>query len=563
MPIRKSSMSSGTSFTVVAGTGGSKTATFSTEYPAGTYLIESKANDTNLAVYFANSNNALVGSCSAGAKTITASGSFIYVTTEGADSGDAITFTLKDSAQLATKTDATWAPPLITSNSPSSLPLANATTVISGQNFASDVAVQFRKSDNSTLVNAKSIVRNSSTELIATRPDTFSPDDSPYDIVVTNPTTGFSSTLTDAVTAGSNPAWVTSANLGTIFRSSSYSNTLQATDADGTISYSLTSGSLPTGISLSSSGVLSGTTTVTPAVYSFTVQATDQGNNTISRTFSAEVVENIIAVSYSLVAGGGGGGGGEWNGNGGSGGGGGAGAYINSSFNAAGGNTYNIFVGAGGSGGSGGSGSTSTNGTKGGDSYIQLSGVTIAGAEGGGFGGGDEKAGGNGGSGGGGGGDNGTRGLANNLSYGNNGASGGATCGRAGYGGGGKGSAGSGHTGGSATTDSITGFAVCGGGGGGGKNSCTTGFSAGANAGQGGDKDGGGRSGTANRGGGGGGGPSSDNSSSPGGSGGSGLVALRYSSSLPDAVSTTGSPSYSNSGGFKTYIWTSSGSISF
>jgi hypothetical protein len=45
--------------------------------------------------------------------------------------------------------------------------------------------------------------------------------------------------------------------------------------------------------------------------------------------------------------------------------------------------------------------------------------------------------------------------------------------------------------------------------------------------------------------------------------GGSGRVELRYPDTYRDAVSVTGSPSFSNSGGYKYYIWTSSGSITF
>ena len=46
-----------------------------------------------------------------------------------------------------------------------------------------------------------------------------------------------------------------------------------------------------------------------------------------------------------------------------------------------------------------------------------------------------------------------------------------------------------------------------------------------------------------------------------GGSGGSGVVILRYSSGYPLATSTTGSPTVTTSGGYNTYSWTSSGSI--
>jgi hypothetical protein len=62
--------------------------------------------------------------------------------------------------------------------------------------------------------------------------------------------------------------------------------------------------------------------------------------------------------------------------------------------------------------------------------------------------------------------------------------------------------------------------------------------------------------GTANTGGGGGGGGC-------GYAGGSGVVAIRYSNTLPDATSTTGSPTFTNTGGYKIYKWTGNGSIIF
>jgi hypothetical protein len=50
-----------------------------------------------------------------------------------------------------------------------------------------------------------------------------------------------------------------------------------------------------------------------------------------------------------------------------------------------------------------------------------------------------------------------------------------------------------------------------------------------------------------------------------GGAGGSGVVIIRYPNTYLDATSTTGSPTYTNTGGYKIYKWTTvgAGSITF
>jgi len=276
------------SFTVLTSSGGIKTATLSNAFPAGTYTIESKAGDTDLVVYLASSSGTLVGVCTSGAKTITASDAFIYVSTENANSDDAVTFTLKTASTLHTKTDAVWSKPTITAISVSGLPNINNTTNISGTNFASNVIAQFRKSDNSTLLNAKNVARTSATSLTITRPDELPSADAPYDLIITNPDTGYSITSTDAITAGSSPVWVTADGLGTFNVSTAISTSVQATDADSgsTVSYSVVSGSLA-GISLNSgTGALTGTTPSSEQTLSFTVRATDSGGNFADRAFS-------------------------------------------------------------------------------------------------------------------------------------------------------------------------------------------------------------------------------------------------------------------------------------
>jgi hypothetical protein len=68
--------------------------------------------------------------------------------------------------------------------------------------------------------------------------------------------------------------------------------------------------------------------------------------------------------------------------------------------------------------------------------------------------------------------------------------------------------------------------------------------------------------GTVNTGGGGGGQIAGPSGTSGGGGGGSGVVILRYPSAFRDAANVVGA-TLTNTGGFKTYIFTKSGSILF
>ena len=143
------------------------------------------------------------------------------------------------------------------------------------------------------------------------------------------------------------PVWSTaSGSLGNVSKNTSVSLTVLAT-SDSTVTYSVTSGSLPNGLSLNSStGAITGTAP-SPAsltTYNFTLTATDGENQTTARAFSITVIIALDSVSYLMVAGGGTG---STSGNIG-GGGGGAGGLITGILNITTGTTYTITVGAGG-----------------------------------------------------------------------------------------------------------------------------------------------------------------------------------------------------------------------
>jgi len=99
----------------------------------------------------------------------------------------------------------------------------------------------------------------------------------------------------------SGPSWVTGAgNIGTFSKGTAFSTSVQATD-DGTITYSLVSGSLPVGLSLNSStGAITGTPT-TSVNSSFTIRATDNNGSFFERIFSlADSGPSWLTASGSL-----------------------------------------------------------------------------------------------------------------------------------------------------------------------------------------------------------------------------------------------------------------------
>jgi hypothetical protein len=106
--------------------------------------------------------------------------------------------------------------------------------------------------------------------------------------------------LDDYININATPTWVTSAgSLGTVYNGSrsSYSTSVSATDPEGgSLTYSLVSGGVPTGMTFNSNGTITGTPSAVGSntTYNFTVRASD-GSNTTDRAFSITINAPVIS----------------------------------------------------------------------------------------------------------------------------------------------------------------------------------------------------------------------------------------------------------------------------
>jgi hypothetical protein len=283
----------GGDFVINTGDYSSDTAELSTEFAAGAYGITVSPTDSTLDIYFVASDGSFAGYTNTG--SITATIPFNKVVVLGSTSTTILSFVFNGESQIATtKGQLTNAGAFVSSVVTSSLPNLDDTTVVNGGNFAGDVEVSFIDQSSAETA-AKTVVRSSSTQLLVTRPDSFSPDDSPFTLKVVNPgipvpAGSNAHLLSNSVTGGTNPAWTTGTNVPfTLGAATNY--TLLATDTEATdIDYSIISGTLPAGLTLDGeTGVISGTFSgsasegdVTPV----TIRAIDTGGNFLDKAFN-------------------------------------------------------------------------------------------------------------------------------------------------------------------------------------------------------------------------------------------------------------------------------------
>ena len=176
-------------------------------------------------------------------------------------------------------------------------PAGGQTVVLTGTGFAASGMVVTIGGTT-----APSVAHTSNTQLTITTPAKAAGD---YDIVVTNSVTGASGTFVNGISYNGVPTWTTAAgSLGTFESETTISTiTLQATEPDGgTITFNITNGALPSGLSLTGANI-DGTTIAesSTTLYSFTIEAIDDENQATPRNFSITVNSATITPSQNFT----------------------------------------------------------------------------------------------------------------------------------------------------------------------------------------------------------------------------------------------------------------------
>jgi hypothetical protein len=182
--------------------------------------------------------------------------------------------------------------PTITSISPSTITNSQTSITITGTNFVNGINVE-AVSTTGAIVQADTVTFSSATSFSANFTITT---DGTYFIRVENPDGNAARSSTALLTVSDAPTWTTAAgSLGSMAGGSTANFTVAAT-SDSAVSYSVTSGALPGGLSLNTStGAITGTESGTTAetTYNFTITATDAEAQTASRAFSITVTVGI------------------------------------------------------------------------------------------------------------------------------------------------------------------------------------------------------------------------------------------------------------------------------
>lgn len=180
----------------------------------------------------------------------------------------------------------------------------NSTITITGTNFKPSAVAQIEGAAVSNIARTLATTFVSSTQLTAATNAAAVNyvGGASFDIRVTNPS-GLAGVLSPAGTVDRDPIWSTAAgSLGSVLEGQAFSGSVSATDPDGTsVTYTLVSGTLPSGLTLNgSTGAISGTTSLisSDTTSSFTIRATSN-SQTQDRSFSITVLDSMTVTGSS------------------------------------------------------------------------------------------------------------------------------------------------------------------------------------------------------------------------------------------------------------------------
>lgn len=183
-------------------------------------------------------------------------------------------------------------------------PSVAANVTITGTNFVSIPQVKFINQSTGARITASTVTYTSSTSLTVSFPAGQSA--ASYKVYVENPG-GLAVQSTAQIINSDAPNWSTNASLGSYEEGESVNVQLLAYDDDSTAvtGYTLQSGSLPSGITLSGDstiGSLSGTAPTVSAdtAYNFTIRATDNESQTTDKAFNMTIADYNIGNTLLL-----------------------------------------------------------------------------------------------------------------------------------------------------------------------------------------------------------------------------------------------------------------------
>lgn len=287
--------SSASGFYLNVGSSGNTTYTFEAAQPAGVYFLSSKLGDVTYDIYLISESQTLAGYTNS--EILIATEAFKQIVVYGSTQADVLILESKPTVNTLTSGDVNGgAAAYLLSVTPLDLASTNDTATLTGGNMATNVEIYF-VDINGTETSAKNIVRNSSEELIITRPDGLDPNNAPFDLKAINPGIPLPTTqptahiLTDIITVGTYPDWVT---IGPLFwekDAGMTSLTITASDVENSdVDYQIVGGALFPGFSLDQeTGVITGDASAlnTGDLAEFTVRATDTaGLVSTDRAFS-------------------------------------------------------------------------------------------------------------------------------------------------------------------------------------------------------------------------------------------------------------------------------------